>query len=584
MIGDDGRLKVLDFGLAKVRNTTMGADADPEADTQMPTVTQEGTIMGTVSYMSPEQSEGRAIDPRSDIFSLGVIFYEMASGQRPFRGETSMSIISAILKDNPTPLSELREDLPGRLSQLVSECLQKGLDDRIQSTRELREQLQKIQIEASSPSIQASMAGTRGTGIKKPVVIGGIAAAVAVLAVAGIMIFGGGDDRVETPEPKQQPAAVASSPGESIESDVLDRAEAFAELGMVGEAMTAYRALLTNEDERIVSRARSRLTDLELTARPEFERLKENGRSYYNRGETQASVDALERALNLFPEDGFTNYMAARSMMANGESQSAIDAMEVAAKSEGVSPDWFGDQEFYPLYRDPRWVELVASVAGDDTTAQFMNLAEAARKAELEDEETDLAQSGDFQANVDDDFEDDFEAPAAERSPTRTSPEYERASATTPDVPAPTRPTPAPLPRSNEPRVLRLEIDENGLVTDPETRLMWGSPNEATAWKDAENYAKGFGKGGFVDWRMPTLNELRDICEAVNVDDGPERLPRFIWSSDRRGPPIPRARKAGLADRRDNGVEGFYTVNEIKDLLDQRRGMNIYAIAIRDAN
>ena len=113
---------------------------------------------------------------------------------------------------------------------------------------------------------------------------------------------------------------------------------------------------------------------------------------------------------------------------------------------------------------------------------------------------------------------------------------------------------------------------------------MWGRPNETLQWKDAENYVKGFGKAGFVDWRMPTLTELREICGAVIEDTGEERLPRFIWSSDRRGPPIPRARKSGLYDCRDNDLEGFYTGNEMKKLLDDRRGMKAYAIAIRDAD
>jgi serine/threonine protein kinase len=130
MIGDDGRLKVLDFGLAKLREEARAVEG-----TQVPTatVTQEGRILGTVSYMSPEQAEGKAIDHRSDIFSLGVMLYQMATGQRPFKGDTSVSIISSIIKDTPVSITELNHTLPRHLGRIVKVCLQKDH----QSDREL---------------------------------------------------------------------------------------------------------------------------------------------------------------------------------------------------------------------------------------------------------------------------------------------------------------------------------------------------------------------------------------------------------------------------------------------------------------
>ena len=105
-----GRVKVLDFGLAKLAETPLAA----AGATTMPTapITGEGRILGTVAYMSPEQAEGKPIDARSDLFSLGVILYEMATGQRPFTGDTSISIISSIVKDTPKPVTELNPALP----------------------------------------------------------------------------------------------------------------------------------------------------------------------------------------------------------------------------------------------------------------------------------------------------------------------------------------------------------------------------------------------------------------------------------------------------------------------------------------
>ena len=115
MVGPDCRVTVLDFGLAKLQVSAPGAGAA----TALPTadMTREGRIVGTVAYMSPEQAEGKPIDHRSDLFSLGVILYEMATGRRPFTGETSMSIMSSILRDTPPSITDLKGTLPRELGR-----------------------------------------------------------------------------------------------------------------------------------------------------------------------------------------------------------------------------------------------------------------------------------------------------------------------------------------------------------------------------------------------------------------------------------------------------------------------------------
>ena len=110
MVAKDGRVKVLDFGLAKITAREKAMPSDSELSTAV--MTREGIVMGTVAYMSPEQLQGRTVDHRTDIFSLGVMIYEMASGQRPFQGSSLVELASAILRDTPQPLGEIRTDLP----------------------------------------------------------------------------------------------------------------------------------------------------------------------------------------------------------------------------------------------------------------------------------------------------------------------------------------------------------------------------------------------------------------------------------------------------------------------------------------
>ena len=147
MFTADGRVKVLDFGLAKLRDRS-----EDSSDTALPTrsITEEGRIIGTVSYMSPEQAEGRPLDHRSDIFSFGIVLYEMATGQRPFKGATSISTISSILKDTPPPLHQVNAALPADLGRIVRRCLMKEPERRYQSTDDLRNELRELKEDSAS--------------------------------------------------------------------------------------------------------------------------------------------------------------------------------------------------------------------------------------------------------------------------------------------------------------------------------------------------------------------------------------------------------------------------------------------------
>jgi Tol biopolymer transport system component len=160
MVTADGRVKVLDFGLAKLREAEAEATAD--AVTRVPTqdITGEGRIIGTVAYMSPEQAEGKPVDQRSDIFSLGVVLHEVATGEKPFKGETTVSLISSILKDTPPAVTEINPSLPAGVAKVIRRSLAKDPSRRYQTAIDLRNDLEDLKQEIDS-GVTASVATAR---------------------------------------------------------------------------------------------------------------------------------------------------------------------------------------------------------------------------------------------------------------------------------------------------------------------------------------------------------------------------------------------------------------------------------------
>src|SRR5262245_27840267 len=143
----DGRVKILDFGLAKLRPQKLAGGVDSEAPTLKP-LTDPGVIMGTVGYMSPEQVRGQEADHRADIFSFGMILYEMLSGKRAFNGASVADVMSAITRDDPPDLSESNAKISPALDKIVRRCLEKKPEQRFQSTSDLGFALEAL----SSPS------------------------------------------------------------------------------------------------------------------------------------------------------------------------------------------------------------------------------------------------------------------------------------------------------------------------------------------------------------------------------------------------------------------------------------------------
>lgn len=143
MVTSDGYAKILDFGLAKLQ-VRKDADASIDGATEVRADTRDGTVLGTVGYMSPEQVQGKQVDHRADIFSFGCILYEATTRQRPFRADSDVDVMHQILHDKPQPIEEVNPDAPAELRRIIRRCLAKEPDKRFQSMKDLALELGEI--------------------------------------------------------------------------------------------------------------------------------------------------------------------------------------------------------------------------------------------------------------------------------------------------------------------------------------------------------------------------------------------------------------------------------------------------------
>jgi serine/threonine protein kinase/Tol biopolymer transport system component len=166
MVSENGCVKVLDFGLAKLTEQSGASEfARTETIAEAPK-TEEGVIVGTVSYMSPEQAEGKKVDARTDIFSFGAVLYEMITGRRAFGADSTVSILSAILRDEPKPAAEIVHGLPRELDRIVTRCLQKDPNRRYQHAGDLKIDLQRVKedLAAGDSAIHREVPGRLSVG------------------------------------------------------------------------------------------------------------------------------------------------------------------------------------------------------------------------------------------------------------------------------------------------------------------------------------------------------------------------------------------------------------------------------------
>ncbi|MFC2165364.1 protein kinase [Acidobacteriota bacterium] len=184
MVTEDNQAKIMDFGLARMTGGTL--------------ITKEGMTMGTIAYMSPEQAQGEEVDHRSDIWSFGVVLYEMFCGQLPFMGEHDQAVVYSILNKKPRPITELRSEIPVSIGQVVDKALEKNPDERYQQIDELLDDLKSISAGIVPEEIKARLRKEKLRKRKRAILYAGAVGLVIVIAVLAMTLFTGPAEAIES--------------------------------------------------------------------------------------------------------------------------------------------------------------------------------------------------------------------------------------------------------------------------------------------------------------------------------------------------------------------------------------------------
>jgi len=184
MVDERGQANIMDFGLARMTGGTL--------------LTQEGTAMGTIAYMSPEQARGEEVDFRTDIWSLGVVLYEMFSGQLPFKGERDQSVVYSILKEKPKPITDIKAEIPVSIGQVVDKALEKDPDKRYQQIEELLDDLRSISAGIVPEEIKTRLRKAKLRKRKRVILYAGTVGLIIIAAVIALSLFTGPAEAIDS--------------------------------------------------------------------------------------------------------------------------------------------------------------------------------------------------------------------------------------------------------------------------------------------------------------------------------------------------------------------------------------------------
>jgi TolB-like protein/Tfp pilus assembly protein PilF len=196
MVDERNQAKIMDFGLARISGTTL--------------VTQEGMMMGTIAYMSPEQARGEVVDFRTDIWSFGVVLYEMFCGQLPFKGEHDQAVVYSILNEKPKSITDLRSEIPMSIEQVIGKAMEKDLDDRYQNIDELLDDLKSISEGIVPEEIKVRLRKAKLLKRKRAILYAAIAGFLIIMTLIALSVFTGPSEAIN---------AIAVLPFENLTGD-----------------------------------------------------------------------------------------------------------------------------------------------------------------------------------------------------------------------------------------------------------------------------------------------------------------------------------------------------------------------------